>query len=373
MVKLSGKYLDLWMSYFNEYKGISFIDNKNQERSCENSDNSKGQHETGAKGMFEKSKISKSEKRIRKKKKKKGKPNGESPPEVEPEDTTVELDSGDGNGTREESSVIEEETPALKRRRKKLIVSSSSKKKLFTHNFQREVKRFSKEEDEKILRAIETAKGKGNHLMISELCKEINRPYHSTRDRVWKLKYESPIRRNFTLTEDLVIIDEVLKYIGQETLREIPLPNPGKLSKQLTRSETSCKARWQYYLKPMLLQYYTRTLNLDVRFILVDYLAQVYPSLEEVRWEEVVTARPEFSGHTDSSLRYQFLDLHKALRRRKLIDNSGCSLADVARASKEYFQLRKERMKTEAKLQRQSDVTTYFDNFVKKHKLQPGI
>ena len=207
--------------------------------------------------------------------------------------------------------------------------------------------------------------------MISELCKEINRPYHSTRDRVWKLQ-NTVTRKRFTLTEDLIIVDEVLKYIGQETLREIPLPNPGKLSEQLKRSETSCKSRWQYYLKPMLLQYYARTLNLDVRFMLADYLAKVSPSLEEVRWEEVVNARPEFSGHTDSSLRYQFFYLYRILKTRKMIDNSRCSLEDIARASKEYLKQRKERRKTEAELQRQSEITTYFDSFVKKHKLEPG-
>ena len=55
MVKLSGKYLDLWKSIFNEYKGISFIDNRNQEGDSE------GQHQTGgAKNKVKKSKLTKS-------------------------------------------------------------------------------------------------------------------------------------------------------------------------------------------------------------------------------------------------------------------------------------------------------------------------
>ena len=368
MVKFPAKYIELLKSNINEYKGISFIDaSRKKNESIENSRKSQK--------MTKKSELSKSEDKITKKKKRKRKKKPSCDfAEVEPENNAVQLDLGDE--TSPDSSVIKEKTPseslAQRRRRKKVTVSSSCKQKLFNHNFQREVKHFSKEEDEKILRAIETANANGKPLMISELCKEINRPYHSTRDRVWKLKNKKGPRQRFTLSEDLIIIDEVLKYIGQETLREIPLPNPGKLSQQLKRKETSCKSHWQYYLKPMLLQYYAGTLNLDVRFMLVDYLAKVYLTLEEVRWEELVRARPEFSGHTDSSLRYQFIELHKILRKGKLMDDSESSLEDIARASKRYFQQRRQRGIAEAKLQRQREITTYFDNFIKKHKLQPG-
>ena len=63
----------------------------------------------------------------------------------------------------------------------------------------------------------------------------------------------------------LVILDEVLKYIHEEKLREIPLPNPKGLSYKLKRGETSLKTRWQYYLKPMILQYYTNTMFISIR------------------------------------------------------------------------------------------------------------
>ena len=196
---------------------------------------------------------------------------------------------------------IETKKPVL-RRKKKYIVSKESKLKLHLRNFKREINNFTEEEDLKILQAMEASKGK--KLMISELCKSINRPYHSTRDRVRKFRNKSNNKISFSLVEDKIILDEVLQYIRQERLREIPLPNPLKLSLQLKRRETSLKSRWQYYLKPMILQYYTKTLNLDVRYMLVNHVADNYPDLISVDWEKVVKV-PEFSGHTDSSIRYQ--------------------------------------------------------------------
>ena len=170
------------------------------------------------------------------------------------------------------------------RRKKKIVVSSSCKKKLHSINYHREINFFTEEEDERIIKAIKESRGK--KLMISKLCQEINRPYHSTRDRVRKLRNESSKRntRRFTIVEDKIILDEVLQYIDQEKLREIPLPNPQKLSHLLKRRETSLKSRWQYYLKPMLLKYYSKTLNLDIRQMLVNHIAQKYSSLDRTWW-----------------------------------------------------------------------------------------
>ena len=69
----------------------------------------------------------------------------------------------------------------LLRRRRKIIVSSSCKQKLHMHSFAQEVRHFTEAEDKQIIEAVKKSKTK--QLMISELCKELNRPYHSVRDR----------------------------------------------------------------------------------------------------------------------------------------------------------------------------------------------
>ena len=252
------------------------------------------------------------------------------------------------------------------RRKKKIVVSSSCKKKLHSINYQREINFFTVEEDEKIIKAINDSKGR--KLMISKLCQEINRPYHSTRDRVRKLRNESSKRnaRRFTIIEDKIILDEVLQYIDQENLREIPLPNPQKLSHLLKRRETSLKSRWQYYLKPMLLQFYSKTLNLDIRQMLVNYIAQKYKSLDLVDWEEVIKV-PEFSGHTDSSVKYQYFLLYHILRQRKVIGKES-TLVDVAKAANEYFTDTKRRY-SQAIMEHKTAVITYFENYVKLNKI----
>ena len=66
-------------------------------------------------------------------------------------------------------------TKLLLRRKRKILVSSSCKQKLHLHNFGREVRYFTETEDKKILDALKEFYGKT--MMISTLCKELNRPY----------------------------------------------------------------------------------------------------------------------------------------------------------------------------------------------------
>ena len=254
----------------------------------------------------------------------------------------------------------------LLRRRRKLIVSSSCKKKLHSINFDRTINYFTAEEDQKIIEAIEASKGK--RLMISKLCKTIDRPYHSTRDRVRKLRNESSERntKRFTIIEDKIILDEILQYIGQEKLREIPLPNPMKLSHLLKRRETSLKSRWQYYLKPMLLQYYTKTLNLDIRQMLVNHLASKYKSLETVDWEKVITDRPEFAGHTDSSIKYQFMLVYHLLRYHRKKKKSSLTLGEISKLADKIFEKREVRFSTKL-MEHKISVITYFEKYVRQH------
>ena len=222
----------------------------------------------------------------------------------------------------------------LLRRRRKILVSSSCKKKLHLHSFAREVRHFTEAEDKQIIKAIEKSKKK--HLMISELCKELNRPYHSVRDRVRRFQNKKDKRKHFDIEEDIAILDEVLKYIHEEKLREIPLPNPKHLSYLLKRGETSLKTRWQYYLKPLILQFYSNSLFVDNREFLMNFVAENFESVDKIDWDRVVE-ESSILGHTDSRLKYQFYVFLGVLRGRHLISKKESSLQALNDATKEYF------------------------------------
>lgn len=248
----------------------------------------------------------------------------------------------------------------LLRRRRKIVVSSSCKQKLHMHSFAREVRHFTEAEDKQIIEAVRKSKTK--HLMISELCKELNRPYHSVRDRVRRFmnkKGKRHERQQFTIDEDKVILDEVLKYIHEEKLREIPLPNPKHLSHLMMRGETSLKTRWQYYLKPIILQFYANSLFVDYREAVMKFVANKYKTVNEINWERVLE-ESFILGHTDSSLKYQFYVFIRVLRERNLISKKESSLQALNNAAKEYFKTTKFRNST----RRRENVVHVITHFV---------
>ena len=239
--------------------------------------------------------------------------------------------------SQEKKKMVENSKPLLRRKRK-ILVSNSCKQKLHLHNFAREVKHFTEAEDKQIIKAL--GKSKKKHLMISELCKELNRPYHSVRDRVRRFKIKRVKRyqrQKFDIQEDKVILDEVLKYIHEEKLREIPLPNPKHLSHLMKRGETSLKTRWQYYLKPLILQFYSNSLFSDYRQDLMKFVAENFESVDQIDWVRVIQ-ESSIPGHTDSSLKYQFYVFLRVLRGRNLITKNESSLQALNDAAKEYFQ-----------------------------------
>ena len=62
------------------------------------------------------------------------------------------------------------------------------------------------------------------------------------------------------------------------------------------------------------MQYYTGTLNLDIRLFLVKHLAENYDDYQDINWTEVVK-RPECCGHDVKSVKLIFQMLkYKASR-----------------------------------------------------------
>merc|ERR1719233_1521443 len=63
--------------------------------------------------------------------------------------------------------------------------------------------------------------------------------------------------------------------------------------------------RWAHFLQPWIMQHYAGTLNLDIRMMLVNHLAETYHTRESIDWD-AVASKSEFAGNTTTYLQYAF-------------------------------------------------------------------
>merc|ERR1719315_511748 len=70
---------------------------------------------------------------------------------------------------------------------------------------------------------------------------------------------------------------------------------------QLDRNPRSLYNRWEKVLKHWILSYYCGALNLNINSMLINHLSSIYQYRDEIDWVEIIK-RPEFAGHTTSSL-----------------------------------------------------------------------
>ena len=174
---------------------------------------------------------------------------------------------------------------------------------------------YSKEEDKQLLEALNRSSSgdwkKVDMKDIKKLSFNLQRSTRSIRNRLRILQKGSLKRQRiqFNLEEDKMIIDSAIEGLKEgKSLQETSLPYV-KLAELLHREDTSVFNRW-IYIRMWLLQYYAKTLNLDVRPMLVNILADNFASVEAVDWNFVLTF-PEFSGHTAASLKRK---LHIVIR-----------------------------------------------------------
>ena len=94
--------------------------------------------------------------------------------------------------------------------------------------------------------------------------------------------------------------------------------------------------RWEIKLRTILLQYYSKTLNLDLRPMLVNFLADNFTSLEEIDWKRVLIL-PEFVGHTTASVKliFHWTILHR-LSKYLGVNRTEVTLQQLAEAVKTY-------------------------------------
>ena len=239
-----------------------------------------------------------------------------------------------------------------------------SRKSLFTCN--KTIKVFSAEEDSKLLKGLEECpEGIIVHEVVRKLSHELKRRWSAVHHRMEKLQRGSSKRglRMFTLEEDMLIIDLAVEVILKGyTLQEANISNLDirLLADSLTREDKTMRDRW-IYLKTWLQQYYHKTLNLDVRPMLVNVLADNFESEDQVDWDFVLKC-PEFSGHSTQSLRKVLHDYFRMVSRNMRISRNDLSFKQVVQFTKENYKPRKVPEKVQM---RQAEIIKYFEEMVK--------
>jgi len=226
---------------------------------------------------------------------------------------------------------------------------------------------YTEEEDNKILDAMETY---GDNLKINDLAKQLGRSNGSVHSRIRKLRMGERSRKLktlFSLEEDLLIMDSVLPDFNKVCLKDLTGENVQKLSSDLNRSKLNITQRWRCALLPWILQYYTGTLNLDIRRMLLNYIAKTFGSRDDIDWL-LVSERPEFVGHTDFSLRRVFFTSVDIVKRHEKLENlkfEDVTLSLIADVANECFN--ESRNLPKRILRRQTEVIDYFKNYVDNH------
>ena len=248
----------------------------------------------------------------------------------------------------------------------KLLIDLSMKSKRCTA-----VKRFSKEEDEILLEAYISSKPENSKRLPNDFYKDLsnkmNRSESSLFHRLKRLKSGKLVNKQgvFTLLDDKAIIDEAVENLKEvKSLRNTTIANRDELAIKLNRNKYTLISRWYYRLKPWIMSYHEKTLNLDIRVPLASFVAENFETIYEIDWD-LVLERPEFSGHTVGSIRYVYLRmLHLAAWHLKL-DSGMVSLKQVAEDAKTTYTLGKGRNIPASTKQRQMEVIEYFENVIK--------
>jgi hypothetical protein len=224
-------------------------------------------------------------------------------------------------------------------------------------------KRFSPEEDQIILDAIEEF---GDEIDIAQIAEDLQRTVSSIGQEVRKLKAgkeKKKLVKKYTLSEDLVILDAVLENLGEDSLKLVNLTQSAwrEIGAQIGKEAESLRTRWDVKIRPWILQHFAGTLNLDLKRPLANYLAENFPDVNSIDWSSVAR-KPAFAGHTQISLRSYFSSflfrsvLHK--------DCEDISLERIAKfANTKYAE--GGRKVLDKDLKRQQEIIAYFECFVK--------
>ena len=205
---------------------------------------------------------------------------------------------------------------------------------------------------------------------IKQIAIQLNRDRRSIWSRIEKLKNRGAeiFFKPVTLEEDFFIIDSVVKKLisqKDQKLSEVKL-DKRKLEEVIGRNHYTIYERWERYLKVWLLGYYKKTLNLEIRMMLANCLADNFKDIDSIDWDFVSSIR-DFQGHTEVSLRITFFkNLVRCAVKQLKVDKTEISLKQIAEYANVRFCAENAR-KTPEKIEvRQMKVIEYFEGQVKK-------
>ena len=238
------------------------------------------------------------------------------------------------------------------------------------------VKRFSKEEDDILLDAYISAKSENSKRLpndfYKDLSKKMKRSESSLFHRLKRLKSGRLVNKQgaFTLLDDKAIIDAAVENLKEvKSLRNTTIANRDELATKLNRNKYTLISRWYYRLKPWIMSYHEKTLNLDIRTPLASFVADNFDSIYSIDWD-VVLERPEFSGHTVGSIRYVYLRMLHLAAWHLNLDSAKVSLTQVAEDVRTTYTLGKGRNIPETTRRRQMEVNEYFEQIIEENRIE---
>merc|ERR1719318_303414 len=238
--------------------------------------------------------------------------------------------------------------------------------KVFKRAAGKSLRRFTLEEDAILFDVIQQF---GDKINVQQVAKDLKKNPQSIIDRLSRLRRTGKsihVRYHcFTLTEDLAVLDAALKYLDSQSLRDLSLPNRDwvVVGEQIGRERLSPRKRWEYTLKPWILQHYSGTLNLDIRRPLANYLAEHFEDINFIDWPSVIS-KTVFAGHTIPSLRKKFTNLIMCTKQAQNEHSEEITLEMIAAFSNIKYVLGG-RQVSETELKRQKEIITYFECYVK--------
>ena len=179
------------------------------------------------------------------------------------------------------------------------------------------------------------------------------------------------MKNQFILEEDMIIIDSLIQnLLNNKTLRTALGSSHEFDDKALAlRPNSRSKGvinRWNWMHQPWLLSYYEKTLNLEIRPMLANYLRDNFETRQQIDWDQTVQVK-SFSGQTVASLKALFRTMIGNCKKRKNIKYSEVTLQGIVEYANSVFPDRKVRDPTK---KRQQAVIEYFEESVKKHNIK---
>ena len=224
---------------------------------------------------------------------------------------------------------------------------------------------FTPEEDKILLEAMSS----GEELNFTKLAKKMNRDRTSVKHRVDKLKLSGGVSTKtsprYNLQEDLKIIDSAVENLKIFVkLDDTPLKDAKDLAESFRRKTESVGERWEVILKIWLKSYYTKTLNLNIKVMLANVVADNFENIDSIDWNFVKSFK-EFSGHTLVSIRNTFFkNIYETAKRHSKDDKTKLTLKEIAEDAAVTYCQENARKIPVSILKRQTEVIEYFEKKV---------